>query len=309
MSGITTVCFAASYAVALALELTRLMFRSSVRGVLLIGFAAAGFFAQTVYLIYRAHAAEMIPLSSAHEWYLLAAWMLVATYLYLSVFQFAVASGLFILPLTLALIAASRFASDRPIARSPAVQAWGAIHGVFWLLGAVAVMIGFVAGMMYLWQSYRIKHKVAPPRGLKLPSLERLERVNSRAIVVSALMAGVGFLSGLILNIVSHQTKQTEVPWTDPIVWHSGGLFGWLLAAALFSGLYLPARRGHKVAYLTVASFAFLAVFFALQLSGSTEHGGQGSPEIPTRSVSEDLWSPASLTLRVGIVGWKEFHT
>ncbi len=42
MSGVQIICFASSYAIALALEISRLMFRSAVRGVLLVVFAAAG---------------------------------------------------------------------------------------------------------------------------------------------------------------------------------------------------------------------------------------------------------------------------
>ena len=42
LSGVSTICFAGSYAVALLLELSRLVFRSGVRGALMIGFAAAG---------------------------------------------------------------------------------------------------------------------------------------------------------------------------------------------------------------------------------------------------------------------------
>ena len=42
LAGISTLCFGASYAVAFALELSRLVFRSGIRGALLIAFAAAG---------------------------------------------------------------------------------------------------------------------------------------------------------------------------------------------------------------------------------------------------------------------------
>ena len=54
LSNITTLCFAGSYAVALALEASRLAFKSGVRGAVMIGFAAAGLFAHTAYLIAQA---------------------------------------------------------------------------------------------------------------------------------------------------------------------------------------------------------------------------------------------------------------
>jgi ABC-type uncharacterized transport system permease subunit len=294
MAGITTLCFAASYAVALVLELARLGWRSPVRNALAFGFAAAGLVAETLYLGYRAATAETVPLASAYEWYLLAAWTLVAVYLYLAAMHSSVASGVFILPLALALIAAARYASRQAIEQSSAATIWVTIHATCWLLGAVAVSIGFAMGVMYLLQANRLKHKLPPLAGFRLPSLEWLERANSRAIVVSALMAGAGLASGVVLNMVKH-----KLSWSDATVWRSVGFFGWLLAAALFSALYRPARRGRKMAYLTVASFVFLAIFLAAQLSGGSEHepvskaGGRrsevGSEKLETPVASADI--------------------
>src|SRR5690348_4001116 len=71
LSGISIVCFSASYALALALELSRLWFRMPVRFFLLLGCTAAGLLAQTLYLVHRAEAGEM-PLSSWYDWFLIA---------------------------------------------------------------------------------------------------------------------------------------------------------------------------------------------------------------------------------------------
>ena len=54
LSGITFTCFVANYAMALALEESRLFFRMPVRLVVLIAFAAAGLFAQTLFLCLHA---------------------------------------------------------------------------------------------------------------------------------------------------------------------------------------------------------------------------------------------------------------
>jgi hypothetical protein len=76
VSGISVVCFAASYAVALACEASRLLFRSGVRGAAMIAFAVAGLVAHTLFLVWRATHEPAVPLSSAFDWYLLAAWLL-----------------------------------------------------------------------------------------------------------------------------------------------------------------------------------------------------------------------------------------
>ena len=58
---------------------------------------------------------------------------------------------------------------------------------------------------------------------------------------------------------------------TDSVVIGSAVLLTWLLAASVFEWLYKPAQQGRKVAYLTVASFVFLAMVMAL-LVVSSEH-------------------------------------
>ena len=209
----------------------------AARGLLAIGFAAAGLIAQMLYLGYWA-ANESVPLSSAYEWYLLAAAAVAATYLYLGIVYPSAASGVFILPLALALVAAAKFASKASLAQSPAARVWITIHMSFWLLGTIAVIVGFATGVMYLLQAHRLKKKLPPLAGLRLPSLEWLERANGRAIVISALMAGAGLASGIVLNMV-----KSQFPWSDPTIWRSVGFFAWLLAAALFNAIYRPAQR------------------------------------------------------------------
>lgn len=271
----TIFCFAASYSAALLLEGSRLFFRSGVRGAILLIFGAAGFFAHTVYLAYRA-SSEPMPLASEFDWYLVAAWLLAAVYLYLTLHLPRTAVGLFTLPLVLGLVfVAANFASRQPFPQTKASQFWGSIHGTFLLLGTVAVLVGFVAGVMHLAQSYRLKHKLPATQGFQLPSLEWLERANSRATIFSAFALAIGFVSGLLLNLVNHAEHPSEtVPWTDPVIWSSGALLAWMLAAALFSAMYRPARQGRKVAYLTVVSFLFLVAVLGYQLVAPSVHGG-----------------------------------
>jgi len=274
LSRISIVCFAASYGFTLALEVTRFYFRRGIRGVVL-GFAAAGLLAHTLFLANRAMTASGAPLSSAFDWDLLAAWALMVAYLYLTWHHPNIAIGLFLLPLVLGLIALAGFANRQPFPQSHAGQVWGTIHGVLLLLGVVAVTVGFAAGLMYLIQSYRLKQKLPSAAGVPLPSLEWLQRVNSRAIWIAVFMVGAGFVSGIVLNMVLHEHKIDQVPWSDPVIWRTAPVFAWLLAAAIFSAVYRPARSGRKVAYLTVASFAILAVSLAIGLLVPSEHGGE----------------------------------
>jgi ABC-type uncharacterized transport system permease subunit len=269
LSGISLLCFTASYGVALLLEASRLLFRAPVRFVIILLFAAAGLFAHTVYLGMRAQAQLPggLPLSSWYEWCLLAAWVLAATYLGLMIRRPESALGIFVLPLVEALIGVAYLLKDAPaFERDEARHYWGMLHGVCWLLGMVAVMLGFVAGLMYLVQSYRLKHKLPPRQGFRLPSLEWLQTFSERSLVLSSLLLLAGIASGAVYNLVK---QNSGIAWNDPVIVISGGLGAWLIVALLFNGLYRPARQGRKVAYLTVASFVMLLLLLGIVWSGS----------------------------------------
>ena len=286
LSGIKFVCFAASYAVALALEVSRLFFRSGVRGVVMLGFAAAGLLAHTIFLGYRvrdfyatyeAANPNASPLSSNQDWYLIAAWLVVVVYLHLTWFHPKVSFGVFLLPLVLALVGVAFVADPQPFPRDPASRVWGTIHGTSILLASVTVLVGLVAGLMYLWQARRLKHKVPAQKGLRLPSLEWLQRANSRAIGIAVTLAGIGILSGTILNATNRGRDAGFVPWNDPVILSTLVMFGWLAGSSAIGLVYRPAREGRRVAYLTVVSFLFLVIALGLVFLNDTQHGGVGT--------------------------------
>ncbi len=270
---ITILCFAASYAVTLLLEITRLLFRSGLRGAVMLGFAGAGLLAHSLYLAHRWSAEGVAPLSSDFDWCLGAAWALAVFYLYLTWYHPRNPIGLFTLPLVLALVLLAQFGASRaPYPQAEGARLLGLAHGAALLLGSVAVMIGFATGLMYLIQASRLKHKTLPRRGFELPSLEWLQRVNERSIGFSVFFLLGGFFTGVALS----RGRHGEVYWSDPVVWTSSALVGWMVLAAAFNLLYKPARHGRKVAYITLATFVFLAVVLAaLLLEPGSGHGGR----------------------------------
>jgi len=104
---ITVTCFAASYAVALVLEVSRVFFDANFRRAIRIGFMAAGLFAHIVYLVMQNRMefnASGVWMGSWFGWCLAAAWLLAAAYLWIAFRQSQSVIGLFLLPLILALI-------------------------------------------------------------------------------------------------------------------------------------------------------------------------------------------------------------
>ncbi|MBN2024578.1 MAG: cytochrome c biogenesis protein CcsA [Pirellulales bacterium] len=306
LAGVGVICFTGSYAVALALELSRLVFRSGIRGAFLLGWAAAGLVAHSAYLYHEALRVPGSPLSSTRDWYLVASWLLVVVYLYLTWCRPRVPFGLFVLPLVLGLIGVAVFLADAsPNPRGPASTAWGVIHGVSILLATVAVLVGFVAGLMYMEQARRLKRKPATPRRLRLPSLEWLGRLNYRAIVLAAAALGVGVASGMVLVV---RSREGRVPWSDPTIVSTWVALVWLVAAALVAAAYPPARTGRRVAHLTVASFVVLVAALGVGLLWKTQHGGRHVPFVPPPADCPDVRASEKGTVPLAAVGKVPAH-
>jgi hypothetical protein len=203
----------------------------------------------------------------------LAAWVLIAAYLGLTLRKPQLSVGIFILPLALVLIGVAAILRDAPpFTPTEASSYWRMIHGAMLLLGTVGVLLGFATGVMHLIQSYRLKQKLPPNPRFKLPSLEWLQRFNVEALLISTGALAVGLISGVVLNLINHR-QDVGISWTDPVILSSGVLFLWLLAVVTFEWIYKPARAGRKVAYLTVASFLFLVLvlYFVLFFEHATK--------------------------------------
>ena len=283
VAGISVVCFAASYAVALACEASRLLFRSGVRGAAMVGFAVAGLLAHSLFLLWRAFHEPSVPLSSEFDWYLLAAWMLAGGSLWLTLANPKTPVGLFFFPIVLLLIGRAEMSSREPFPQSPATQAWGMIHGSFNLAASVAVAVGAVAGLMWLIQAGRLSRKTTPVRGFRMPSLEKLAALSSRSGLVAATTGSAGFLSGIVLNAITQQHGLLEtVPWNDPVVLRMGLLVAWLVVAAVVSRLLVKRPEGPRVtAWLSLVSLVVLAVSMTWGLVGTTRHGAPPPPAVP----------------------------
>lgn len=259
---ISITCFAASYLVVFAIELSRMFFQLDLRRYVRIGFTAAGLFAHTMFLAYNTQLSvdsQGIWLGSWFGWCLSGAWVLAAAYLWLSLKKPHSLIGMFLLPVTLMLIwFGQSFANADPFSPGRAKTVWNMIHGSSLLLGTVVVALGFVFGIMYLIQSRRLKLKRSGT--FRLPSLEWLNIWAERSLFGSTVLLGIGLASGVALKMVQQSSAdyQGSIPWSDPVIWTSAVLFLWLLAATIVNAIYKPARRGRKVAYVVTISFLFL---------------------------------------------------
>jgi ABC-type uncharacterized transport system permease subunit len=261
MLRVEVLCFAGTYGLALLSELARFVTRSAVRWYLTVGLTALGWVVQTVYLVNLGLAQHKVPVTTAFESLVVLSWILALIGLYLMVRSpRPVAVGLFVLPLILALVVlAGQYAprTEHWDQWPGATRFWGSVHGIFLLAGAVSTCVAFAAGLMYLVQSNRLKHKRRPRFGFALPSLEQSERLNRGAITLAFPLLTFGLLIGVVLDLAVRRTSAgVPLRWTDPKV-VSAGLM-WLVFAVLLNARYRPAMRGRSVMLLTILAFAFL---------------------------------------------------
>src|ERR1700733_10577480 len=146
MANVHVFCFFASYVIAIALEGSAVVRRSTWLHWLGLGFVAAGLLAQTFSLVGRSNTADLPPLlSSSHDWLLVLAWLAVVFDLTLSAILSlvgrSVPMGLFLMPVVLVLIGASVLAGAatspalagatdiaRRGAEERALRGWGMLH-------------------------------------------------------------------------------------------------------------------------------------------------------------------------------------
>jgi ABC-type uncharacterized transport system permease subunit len=251
MAKISIFCFAASYAVALAIELVHLLSPRPVLRYISLGFGAAGLTAQLWYFL-----VHPVSLATPTGSLLILALILVIFYLYGSIHHHRLAWGLFVLPLILGLIGLAFLlqpAGGSSDSEAYWPRAWGIAHGILVLLAAVGVCVGFIASVMYFVQLYRLRAKVPPRQGMKLLSLERLESMNRRAILWAFPLLTAGLLTGVALQI--HRGDFGE-GWDSPRI--LGGVGLWVVFAILLYLRYGVHARGRQVAFLTMVAFAVL---------------------------------------------------
>jgi|SRR5205807_1923951 len=269
---VTIFWFAASYAVALVLELVLLFRQRTALRYLATFCGAAGLLAHTLYLV-----AQRVPLASQAGTLLFLAWILATFYFYGSIHHRRLAWGLFVLPVVIGLIALTQVFDHAGVNVSSSPQFfpiapaefWRLLHIGLFLLAAVGVSVAFLASVMYLVQAQRLKVKTLPGQGVRLLNLERLENMNRRGIIWAFPLLTIGLIVGLV------QMTQEGVQlqgWADPRILSTTVL--WIVFVIVLYLRYGIRLGGRRVAFLTIMAFALLLV----TLVTSHQHKPGGLP-------------------------------
>jgi len=271
---VTVFCFFASYGTAFLLELAHLLRPRPVLRLLGTGFGAAGLLAHSIFL-----AVQRPQLASRYGSLLFLAWIVAIFYLYGTLHHRRIAWGLFVLPLLLGLIGLAVLVGREPASSDESwlvrlfsfegERFWVDVHLALLFLAAVGTCVGFVASVMYLVHARRLKSKALPGKGMKLLSLERLEEMNRRAVVLAFPLLTAGVVVGMALLAQSANPVRS---WADPRVLAAVAL--WLVFAVLLYVRYSLHVRGRRVAILTILAFVLLVVTLAVPHT----LGGGGPP-------------------------------
>ena len=109
--------------------------------------------------------------------------------------------------------------------------------------------------------------------------------MNERSLMITLLFLLAGVVLGMVLNWEATRMGG-PIPWSDPTLWTSTLLLVWNVAVLSFVISYRPARRGRKVAYLTIASFICLIGVLSIILLSPSSHARR----VESRPAAASLW-------------------
>lgn len=164
-------------------------------------------------------------------------------------------AGIFVFPLVFLLTLSSavdQHSTMAPVFRS---KGWIAVHVVLLLAGYASLFLSFVSSLLYIVQSRSLKEK-RPVAGLsKLPSLQTIDDLGYKALLVGFPFMTLGLIAGSVLAHEQYGPKY----FTDPKVLLS--LLMWGVYMLLLYTRWSSGWRGRRAAFL--GTFAFCAAVCA----------------------------------------------
>jgi len=185
-------------------------------------------------------------------------WLLAVAYLYMEVTTDERAMGVFILPLIIALQAIPAFSAASTIRPAVLRGPLFGIHVSSLLFAYASFALACVIGITYVLLFKEIKTKHLGVFYARLPSLQILDQMNQRAIIVGWVFLTVGLVAGVVFAIEAHVPSMLSLE--DPKI------FVALISWVVYSFELFAARRigwaGRRAAYLSALGFAIVLLNF-----------------------------------------------
>jgi ABC-type uncharacterized transport system permease subunit len=218
---------------------------------------AAATLAHTFVIGMRTTEVGQVPVFDATSAISMFVWLLAVAYLYTEVTTDERAMGVFILPLIIALQAIPAFKAGGEVPSSVLRGPLFGIHVSSLLFAYASFALACVIGITYVLLFKEIKTKHLGVFYARLPSLQVLDQMNQRAIVVGWVFLTIGLVAGVMF---ASQTQAPAMSIEDPKI------FVALICWAVYSFELFAARRigwaGRRTAYLSALGFAIVLLNF-----------------------------------------------
>jgi ABC-type uncharacterized transport system permease subunit len=162
--------------------------------------------------------------------------------------------GVFVAPLALTFLLASRFVGTGAMGAEPSSRIQSAIlpfHVAANMLGVALFTLAFASAALYLVVEHRLKQKKLVGVFKRLPALDALDRAEHRFLVAGFPLLTIGILTG------TYWAHEVEAGSATDIARAVLGYATWVLFAAVLSLRAGAGWRGRRAAYGTIAGFAF----------------------------------------------------
>jgi ABC-type uncharacterized transport system permease subunit len=172
--------------------------------------------------------------------------------------------SVFALPLAFFLLLMPSLGPDRYTFSSPLVRSgWISIHITLLLAAYAALIFSLLASFLYLLQERRLKNKQTPGFLEWLPSLETMDHIAQKTLVLGFYCMTGGLLIGSLIA----QEHVGPVYFLDPKVVLSFVM--WVLYVVMIFVQRSTGLRGRRAAYLSSAVFLLMLCVWAANLFSS----------------------------------------
>src|SRR5438105_9582682 len=184
-----------------------------------------GFLGHSTCLIVQATGAG-IPFSSKALVLSIFSWAIVGVYLGSQLVSKLTVVGAFVAPVATLIALLAEASPGSPVAHPGQATGWLYAHIVTVLLGCGAFAVSFCVATIYLIQERYLKSKHLGALFRRLPSLDSLDRLNQRAVVLGFVMLSLGLFAGAAWATIASPRPGYRI-WADPLVLAAVVLWGW----------------------------------------------------------------------------------
>ncbi len=230
--------------------------------------AIIGFLFHTANIIVRYIEGGHIPVTDMHEAASFFSWCVLVLFFYHEIrYKMGILSS-FVMPIIFVLMISSAFFSREITALDPVLNSrWFEIHVILAFMGDAAFAMAFGIGTMYLLQERYVKSRHLGDLFRKLPSLQSLDEINFKLILLGFSLLTLAIISGIIW---AHSAWGSYWRWDPKEVW---SLITWIIYALVLHLRVTVGWRGKKAAMLSIFGFAIVIfAFFGIGLLQKGRH-------------------------------------